>query len=121
MFTKIRVLLHVASYIAQSPEKIVEAVDSFGSLVLCPPEGLYREIRGFTMSLEVVDLNKLIETISSIPFQSIADQITKDFDCPSVYVSCPKITPRGIFVTYSRSDVEKDMLFLKIVFEESAP
>lgn len=118
MPTKVRVLLHICSNITENPEKIAEDTNSFGAFRVLPIEGNYREIEDYTMTVELATPNDLIKLINGIPFQSIADQLTKDFGCPSVYVQHPKITPRGIFVTYCRGESERNMLFLKIVFEE---
>lgn len=118
MQTRIRVLLHICSNIVQNPEKISENINSFGAFKLSKIEGNYREIQDLTMNLELFKPNDLTKIINGIPFQSIADQLTKDFGCPAVYVQHPKITPRGIFVTYCRGELERNMLFLKIVLEE---
>lgn len=118
MITKVRVLLHICSNIIHDPEKITESTGSFGAFRLLPVQGNYREIEDYTMNLGVTKPDDLIKAITDIPLQSIADQLTKDFGCLSVYVQPPKITPRGVLVTYCRGELERNMLFLKIVFEE---
>jgi hypothetical protein len=118
MRTKIRVLLHICSNITQNPEKITENIHTFGAFRMSPIRGNYREIEDYTMTVELAAPNDLIRLITDIPFQSIADQLVKDFGCPGVYVQHPKITPRGILITYCRGELERNMLFLKIVFEE---
>ena len=119
MIKKVRVLLHICSNIIQSPEKIAESVNGIGTFKLSSTQGNYREIESYTINRDVIDSNDLIRLIADIPFQSIANQLTEDFDCPVVYVQYPKITPRGIFITYCRGELERNMLFLKVVFEES--
>ncbi|MDQ5931124.1 MAG: hypothetical protein QG674_290 [Patescibacteria group bacterium] len=118
MLTKVRVLLHICSNIIQDPEKITESINSFGAFKLSAVDRNYREIEDYTMNLDITKPNDLIKMINDIPFQSIADQLTKDFGCPSVYVQPPKITSRGVLITYCRGELERNMLFLKIVFEE---
>ncbi len=118
MLTKVRVLLHICSNIIQNPEKITESNNSLGTFRLSLMEGNYREIEDYTMTIKVSSLEDIIKTIVAIPFQVIADQFTKDFSCSNVYVQYPKITSRGIFVAYCRGELERNMLFLKIVFEE---
>lgn len=118
MRTKVRVLLHICSNITENPEKIAESINTFGAFRVSPIAGNYREIEDYTMTVELAAASDLIRLVTDIPFQSIADQMTEDFGCPAVYVQPPKITPRGIFVTYCRDESERNMLFLKIVFEE---
>lgn len=118
MLTKIKVLLYVHSNISQNPEEILESTGSFGGLKILPSEGNYKEIEEYTKVFRLNKIDSIFQMVNKIPFQFIADEITKHFDCPSVYVQHPKVTSRGIFVTYCRGELERNMLFLKIVFEE---
>jgi hypothetical protein len=116
MTTKIRVLLHTSSFIVQDHLFIVGTTKKFGYLTLGKTEGLYRDLLEYTKNIQSKDA---IEEIGSISFQAIANEITSFFGCPTAIVSYPKVTPRGVFVTYSRGELERNMLFLKVVLEES--
>ncbi len=118
MIIKIKVLLHVCSNINQNPNNIVEAADSFAGFVILPQKGNYREIKYFPEKIEVIKPNDIFTAMANISFQEVADKITNYFKCPGVYVLHPKITTHGLMVTYSRGELERNMLFLKIDFEE---
>ncbi len=124
---KIKVLLHVHSNIIEQKSSLI-GKKMLGELVVSPYNTLYIKVAEFNHDDESFSAN--LQKIMKMNFQNMANTITDTYAVGRVVVHPPMVTPRGILVNYSRQaikdidgtryakeDIEKNMLFLKIVFE----